>query len=69
MADPTDLSEKPHVYVPPGEIPPIKLMIEEAKVIDTETDYLEAKLAAAEARGGRIPHEEVVARLRARYGG
>lgn len=30
---------------------------------------IEAKLAAAEARGGRIPHEEVVARLRARYGG
>ena len=24
-----DLSEKPHVYVPPGEIPPIKLMIED----------------------------------------
>ena len=29
MADPTDLSEKPHVYVPPGEIPPIKLMVED----------------------------------------
>ena len=29
MADPTDLSEKPHVYVPPGQIPPIKLMAED----------------------------------------
>jgi peptidylprolyl isomerase len=29
MAAPTDLSEKPHVYVPPGEIPPIKLMVED----------------------------------------
>jgi peptidylprolyl isomerase len=29
MADPTDLSEKPHVYVPPGEIPPLKLMAED----------------------------------------
>lgn len=29
---------------------------------------IDAKLAAAEARGGRIPHEEVKARLRARYG-
>lgn len=29
MADPTDRSEKPHVYVPPGEIPPIKLMVED----------------------------------------
>ena len=29
MADHTDLSEKPHVYVPPGEIPPIKLMVED----------------------------------------
>jgi len=29
MADPTDLSEKPHVYVPPGEIPPIKLVVED----------------------------------------
>ncbi|CAM5526106.1 hypothetical protein ATER59S_04083 [Aquamicrobium terrae] len=28
---------------------------------------IDAKLAAAEARGGRIPHEEVKARLRARY--
>jgi hypothetical protein len=29
---------------------------------------IDAKLAGAEARGGRIPHQEVVARLRARYG-
>jgi len=29
---------------------------------------IDAKLAAAEARGGRIPHEEVVAELRTRYG-
>jgi peptidylprolyl isomerase len=29
MGDPTDLSEKPHVYVPPGEIPPLKLMAED----------------------------------------
>jgi peptidylprolyl isomerase len=29
MADPTDLSEKPHVYVPPGEMPPLKLMSED----------------------------------------
>lgn len=29
---------------------------------------IEAKLAAAEARGGRNRHDEVVARLRARYG-
>lgn len=29
---------------------------------------IDAKLAAAEARGGRIPHEEVKAELRARYG-
>jgi peptidylprolyl isomerase len=29
MADPTDLSEKPHVYVPPGEIPPLKLIAED----------------------------------------
>lgn len=28
-ADPTDLSQKPHVYVPPGEIPPIKLITED----------------------------------------
>ncbi len=29
MADPTDTSEKPHVYVPPGEMPPIKLLTED----------------------------------------
>jgi hypothetical protein len=29
---------------------------------------IDAELAAAEARGGAIPHEEVVATLRARYG-
>lgn len=29
---------------------------------------IDAKLAAAEARGGDIPHETVVARLRAKYG-
>jgi len=34
MADPTDLSEKPHVYVPPGEIPPLKLMVEDVVVGD-----------------------------------
>lgn len=28
---------------------------------------IEAELAASEAEGGEIPHEEVVARLRARY--
>ena len=26
---PEDTNDKPHVYVPPGEIPPIKLMIED----------------------------------------
>ena len=29
MAEPTDLSEKPHVYVPPGETPPAELVIED----------------------------------------
>lgn len=33
MAD----SEKPHVYVPPGEIPPIKLMIEDLEEGDGPT--------------------------------
>ena len=28
---------------------------------------IDAMLAAAEARGGETPHEEVIARLRARY--
>ena len=30
---------------------------------------IEAKLAAAEARGGATPHEEFMAELRSRYGG
>jgi hypothetical protein len=30
---------------------------------------IDAQLAASEARGGEIPHDEVVARLRARYAG
>ena len=30
---------------------------------------IDAILAASEAEGGEIPHEEVVARLKARYGG
>ena len=30
---------------------------------------IEAELAASEAQGGEIPHEEVVARIRARYAG
>lgn len=30
---------------------------------------IDAKLAAAEARGGSIPHAEVVAQLRAKYAG
>jgi hypothetical protein len=30
---------------------------------------IDAVLAASEAEGGEIPHAEVVARLRARYGG
>lgn len=30
---------------------------------------IDAKLAEAEERGGAIPHEEVVARIRARYAG
>lgn len=30
---------------------------------------INAKLAAAEARGGATPHEEFMAELRARYGG
>lgn len=30
---------------------------------------IDAVLAQSEAEGGEIPHEEVVARLRARYGG
>ena len=33
MAD----SEKPHVYVPPGEIPPLKLMIEDIEEGDGPT--------------------------------
>jgi peptidylprolyl isomerase len=33
MAD----SEKPHVYVPPGEIPPLKLMIEDLEEGDGPT--------------------------------
>jgi hypothetical protein len=30
---------------------------------------IDAKLAAAEARGGATPHEEFMTELRARYGG
>jgi hypothetical protein len=30
---------------------------------------IDAKLAAAKARGGATPHEEFMAELRARYGG
>ncbi|MGY6707494.1 MAG: hypothetical protein ACXIVF_04125 [Rhizobiaceae bacterium] len=30
---------------------------------------IDARLAAAEARGGRTPHAEFMAELRARYGG
>jgi len=30
---------------------------------------IDAKLAAAEARGGTTPHEEFMTELRARYGG
>lgn len=30
---------------------------------------IDAKLAAAEARGGRTPHDEFMAELRSRYGG
>jgi predicted transcriptional regulator len=30
---------------------------------------IDAMLAQAEARGGSIPHEEVMAELRAKYGG
>jgi hypothetical protein len=30
---------------------------------------IDAKLAAAEARGGATPHEEFMAELRTRYGG
>jgi peptidylprolyl isomerase len=33
MSDP-DLSEKPHVFVPPGEAPPVELIIEEVVVGD-----------------------------------
>jgi hypothetical protein len=29
---------------------------------------IDAELAASEAEGGEIPHEEVVAKLRAKYG-
>ncbi|MBX9452587.1 MAG: hypothetical protein ACT6RL_04460 [Neoaquamicrobium sediminum] len=43
--------------------------IAQALLVMAARKRIEAKLAAAEARGGRIPHEEVVARLRARYGG
>jgi hypothetical protein len=34
-----------------------------------ERKRIDAKLAAAEARGGETPHEEFMAELRARYGG
>lgn len=43
--------------------------IAQALLVMAARKRIEAKLAAAEARGGRIPHEKVVARLRARYGG
>ena len=43
--------------------------IAQALLVMAARKRIEAKLTAAEARGGRIPHEEVVARLRARYGG
>ena len=43
--------------------------IAQALLVMAARKRIEAKLAAAEARGGRIPHAEVVARLRARYGG
>lgn len=34
-----------------------------------ERKKIDAKLAAAEARGGSIAHKEVMARLRAKYAG
>ena len=43
--------------------------IAQALLVMAARKRIDAILAAAEAEGGEIPHEEVVARLRARYGG
>jgi len=42
--------------------------IAQALLVMAARKRIEAELAAAEAEGGEMPHEEVVARLRARYG-
>lgn len=41
----------------------------QALLVMTARKRIEAELAAADAEGGEIPHEEVVARLRTRYAG
>ena len=42
--------------------------IAEALLVMAARKRIDAVLAASEAEGGEIPHEEVMARLRARYG-
>lgn len=42
--------------------------IAQALLVMAARKRIEAELAASEEEGGEIPHEEVVARLRARYG-
>lgn len=42
--------------------------IAQALLVMAARKRIEAELAASESEGGEIPHEEVVARLRARYG-
>lgn len=43
--------------------------IAEALLVMAARKRIDAKLAAAEARGGATPHEEFMTELRARYGG
>lgn len=43
--------------------------IAQALLVMAARKRIDAILAAAEAEGGEIPHEEVAARLRARYAG
>lgn len=43
--------------------------IAQALLVMAARKRIEAAIAASEARGGEVPHKEVAARLRARYGG
>lgn len=43
--------------------------IAQALLVMAARKRIDAKLAAAEARGGATPHEEFMAELRSRYGG